>query len=46
MRYHSFPGLGGAIENEAVIENVIKFAAKNKMLFKKYFPKKQVFFND
>lgn len=46
MRFGGFPGLPESISNEQVIETAVKFAGQNKRLFRKYFPTKQVEFDD
>jgi hypothetical protein len=46
MRFGGFPGLPEHISNEKVIETAVQFAGQNKRLFRKYFPNRQVEFDD
>ncbi|CAD8113498.1 unnamed protein product [Paramecium sonneborni] len=45
-RYGGFPGYRQQIQNEEVIKVAITHASSSKQLFKKYFPKKQIVFED
>ncbi|CAD8202923.1 unnamed protein product [Paramecium octaurelia] len=45
-RYGGFPGYRQHIENEDVIKTAISYASSSKKLFKKYFPTKQIVFED
>lgn len=46
MRSGTFPGKRRHIENERIILMAINLARINKKLYKKYFPNKEVVFND
>ncbi|CAD8204935.1 unnamed protein product [Paramecium pentaurelia] len=45
-RFGGFPGQQQSIKNEEVIKVAVGYASSNKQLFKKYFPKKQIVFED
>ncbi|CAD8115861.1 unnamed protein product [Paramecium sonneborni] len=45
-RFGGFPGQRQPIENEEVIKTAISYASSSKKLFKKYFPSKQIVFDD
>ncbi|CAD8120236.1 unnamed protein product [Paramecium sonneborni] len=45
-RFGGFPGDKQSIKNEEVIKAAVGYASTNKQLFKKYFPSKQIVFED
>ncbi|CAD8112728.1 unnamed protein product [Paramecium sonneborni] len=45
-RFGGFPGQKQPIKNEEVIKTAISYASSSKKLFKKYFPSKQLVFDD
>ncbi|CAD8208071.1 unnamed protein product [Paramecium pentaurelia] len=45
-RFGGFPGQKQCIRNEEVIKVAVEYASTNKQLFKKYFPRKQIVFED